>query len=60
MAHPTSQRKRPANRVGIYDCVIGVSGRKDSRIIVKHLMQNHQVGNPLLITPLDESTRTQV
>lgn len=42
-----------------YDCVIGVSGGKDSHMIVKRLIQNHNVKNPLLITTYDESTRTQ-
>lgn len=44
---------------GRYDCVIGVSGGKDSHMILKRLVQNHNVTNPLLITTYDESTRTQ-
>lgn len=42
-----------------YDCVVGVSGGKDSHMIVKRLVQNHSVKNPLLITTYDECTRTQ-
>ena len=44
---------------GSYDCAIGVSGGKDSYMIVKRLMQNHGVKNPLLITSLDEFEQTQ-
>lgn len=42
-----------------YDCVIGVSGGKDSHMILKRLVQNHNIKNPLLVTTYDESTRTQ-
>ncbi len=42
-----------------YDCVIAVSGGKDSTAIVKRLMDNHGVKNPLLVTVADEFTSTQ-
>lgn len=42
-----------------YDCIIGVSGGKDSHMIVKRLIENHGVNNPLLITVLDEFTQTK-
>lgn len=48
-----------ANKQIQYDCVVGVSGGKDSHMILKRLVQNHQVTNPLLVTTYDESTRTQ-
>lgn len=44
---------------GPYDSVIGVSGGKDSYMIVKRLMQNHGIKNPLLVTVLDEFTQTK-
>lgn len=44
---------------GEYDCVIAVSGGKDSHMIVKRLMENHGIKNPLLITTLDEFTQTK-
>lgn len=44
---------------GGYDCVVGVSGGKDSHMIVKRLVENHNVKNPLLITTYDECTRTK-
>jgi len=44
---------------GIYDCAIGVSGGKDSYMIVSRLMSNHGVTNPLLITSLDEFEQTE-
>jgi hypothetical protein len=43
----------------IYDCVIAVSGGKDSHMIVKRLIENHEIKNPLLITTLDEFTQTK-
>ncbi len=39
-----------------YDCVVGVSGGKDSTTIVKRLIENHGVKNPLLVTVDDEFT----
>ena len=39
-----------------YDCVIGVSGGKDSHMIVKRLMENHGIKNPLLVSLVDEFT----
>lgn len=44
---------------GQYDCAIGVSGGKDSYMIVKRLIENHGVKNPLLITSLDEFEQTE-
>ncbi len=44
---------------GLYDCVIAVSGGKDSHMIVKRLMENHGIKNPLLVTTLDEFTQTK-
>ncbi|WP_257639961.1 flagellin modification protein PseA [Campylobacter concisus] len=51
-----AKNKNPNSK---YDCIIGVSGGKDSHMIVKRLIQNHGVTNPLLITLLDEFTQTQ-
>lgn len=42
-----------------YDCVIAVSGGKDSVAIVQRLMSNHGVKKPLLVTACDEFTSTQ-
>jgi len=42
-----------------YDCLIAVSGGKDSHMIVKRLMENHGINNPLLLTTLDEFTQTK-
>jgi hypothetical protein len=42
-----------------YDCLIAVSGGKDSHMIVKRLMENHGIKNPLLVTTLDEYTQTE-
>ena len=42
-----------------YDCVVAVSGGKDSTAIVYRLMKNHGVKKPLLITVLDEFTSTR-
>lgn len=42
-----------------YDCVIAVSGGKDSTSIVYRLMKNHGVKKPLLITVCDEFSSTQ-
>lgn len=44
---------------GEYDCAVGVSGGKDSYMIVKRLIENHGVKNPLLITSLDEFEQTE-
>lgn len=41
-----------------YDCVIAVSGGKDSTTIVSNLVINHKL-NPLLVTVTDEFTHTQ-
>ncbi|WNL12626.1 adenine nucleotide alpha hydrolase family protein [Aliarcobacter cryaerophilus] len=42
-----------------YDCIVAVSGGKDSHMIVKRLIENHGIVNPLLVTLLDEFTQTQ-
>ncbi len=42
-----------------YDCVVGVSGGKDSYMIVKRLIENHECKNPLLVHVTDEFTHTQ-
>lgn len=44
---------------GQYDCMVAVSGGKDSLMIVKRLMENHGVKNPLLVTVLDVFTQTK-
>jgi len=44
---------------GKYDCVVAISGGKDSRAIVKRLTSHHGVKNPLLVTVHDEFTSTQ-
>ncbi len=43
----------------VYDCLIAVSGGKDSHMIVRRLIENHGVKNPLLVTVTDEFTKTQ-
>jgi hypothetical protein len=43
-----------------YDCVIAVSGGKDSHAIVKRLYENHGVKNALLVSVTDEFTHTKV
>ena len=42
-----------------YDCVVAVSGGKDSHAIVKLLYENHGVKNALLVSVTDEFTHTQ-
>ena len=42
-----------------YDCVVAVSGGKDSMAIIWSLMSNHGIKNPLLVTAADEFTPTQ-
>lgn len=42
-----------------YDCVVAVSGGKDSHMIVKRLIENHGVKNPLLVSVYDEFTHSQ-
>lgn len=42
-----------------YDCVVAVSGGKDSHMIVRRLIENHGVKNPLLVSVTDEFTHTQ-
>ncbi len=42
-----------------YDCVVGVSGGKDSHVIVKKLIENHGVKNPLLVNTTHGFKRTQ-
>jgi len=42
-----------------YDCLIAVSGGKDSHWIVKKAVENHGIKKPLLVTMMDEFTPTQ-
>ena len=42
-----------------YDCLVAVSGGKDSTMIVSRLINEHGVKNPLLVSMLDEFTATQ-
>lgn len=42
-----------------YDCLVGVSGGKDSHMIVKRLKEEHGVENILLVNMTDEFTHTQ-
>lgn len=42
-----------------YDCVVAVSGGKDSHMIVKRLYENHGVKNALLVSVTDEFTHTK-
>ena len=42
-----------------WDCVVGVSGGKDSTSIVKRLIDNHGIKNPLLINITDEFSHSQ-
>jgi hypothetical protein len=42
-----------------WDCVVGVSGGKDSTAIVKRLIDNHGIKNPLLINITDEFSHSQ-
>lgn len=43
-----------------WDCAVGVSGGKDSTAIVKRLIENHGILNPLLIHVTDEFTHSKV
>ena len=43
----------------VYDCVVAVSGGKDSNSIVRRLIENHGVRNPLLVNVADEFTKTE-
>ncbi len=42
-----------------YDCLVAVSGGKDSHMIVKRLVENHGIKNLLLVNITDEFTHTQ-
>ncbi len=42
-----------------YDCLVAVSGGKDSHMIVKRLYENHGVKNALLVSVTDEFTHTE-
>ena len=42
-----------------YDCVVAVSGGKDSHAIVKRLYERHGVKNALLVSVTDEFTHTE-
>jgi len=50
---------KDAKKPGRYDCVIAVSGGKDSHMIVKRLVRNHGVTNALLVSVTDEFTHTK-
>jgi hypothetical protein len=47
------------NKSDPYDCLIAVSGGKDSHMIVRRLIENHGVKNPLLVSVTDEFTHTK-
>jgi len=42
-----------------YDCLVAVSGGKDSHMIVKRLIENHSIKNPLLVSISDEFTHSR-
>lgn len=42
-----------------YDCLIAISGGKDSHMIVRRLFENHGVKNALVVSVTDEFTHTQ-
>lgn len=42
-----------------YDCMVAVSGGKDSHMIVRRIIENHEIKNPLLVTVTDEFTHTK-
>jgi predicted PP-loop superfamily ATPase len=42
-----------------YDCVVAVSGGKDSHMIVRRLVEHHGVKNALLVSVTDEFTHTE-
>lgn len=42
-----------------WDCLVAVSGGKDSTMIVRRLIENHGVKNPLLVNVTDEFTHTK-
>ena len=42
-----------------WDCMVAVSGGKDSTMIVRRLIENHGIKNPLLVNVTDEFTHTQ-
>lgn len=42
-----------------YDCLVAVSGGKDSHMIVKRLVEQHHVKNLLLVNVTDEFTHTK-
>ena len=43
----------------VYDCLVGVSGGKDSHMIVKRLVEEHGCKNILLVNMMDEFTKTK-
>ncbi len=47
------------NEGGKWECVVGVSGGKDSCTIVKRLIERHGVKNPLLVHVCDEFTPSE-
>jgi diphthamide synthase (EF-2-diphthine--ammonia ligase) len=50
---------KETKKKGEYDCLVAVSGGKDSYAIVNRLIENHGIKNPLLVTVLDEFTKTK-
>lgn len=48
-----------ANDNDWYDCVIAVSGGKDSHTITRRLIENHGIRRPLLVNITDEFTHTK-
>lgn len=55
----TDYIKKNQNSKSEYDCVIGVSGGKDSCSIVKRLVENHNIKRPLLVHVCDEFTASE-
>lgn len=51
--------KEKRNDASEYDCVVGVSGGKDSITIVKRLFEKHEVSKALLVHVCDEFTKSK-
>lgn len=54
-----SQYLKECPNKGKYDCVVGVSGGKDSHMIVYRLMHDYGIKKPLLVSAVDEFTMTE-
>ncbi|HKL86160.1 MAG TPA: hypothetical protein VJ861_07515, partial [Treponemataceae bacterium] len=50
------ETKKPDSQ---WECVVGVSGGKDSCAIVKRLIEKHGVKKPLLVHVCDEFTQSE-